>query len=76
MSAPYRSAPNAPPAWLLALDRALSLRGSAWFRRRVGGVWELHAAALIPGAPESWHCVGLDRPPRHSIVIVAREVYS
>ena len=70
-----RNDPKAPPAWLLALDRALSLRGFAWFRRSLGGAWELHAAPLIPGAPESWHRVGLDSSPRHSIVIAAREVY-
>lgn len=71
----YRAAPKAPPAWLLALDHALPLRGFARFRRRVGGVWVRLCAVLIPGAPEWWHREGIDPPVAVTCNVVDREVY-
>ena len=71
----YRAAPDHPPAWVLSLDRALPLRGLAWFRRRVGGVWVRLCAVLVPGAPEWWHREGIDPPVAVTCNVVDREVY-
>ena len=71
----YRAAPDHPPAWLLALDRALPLRGFASFRRRMGGVWVRLCAVLVPGAPEWWYREGIDPPVTVTCNVVDREVY-
>ena len=74
---PYRAATlTAPVAVLERLDARTRLRRFGWFRALLGGRWELHAAALVPGCPEQWHRVGVDPTPLHSVIVCGREVYS
>ena len=74
--APYRAAPRTPSPWLLRLDRWLPLRGFAWFRRRIGGVWVHLWAHLMPGSGcEWWHREGIDPPVRVTCKALKREVY-
>lgn len=78
---PYRTAPVATPRPLAWLARALprtewalsTARGWRWYRRAIGGAWELRCYWLMPGAMEEWY--PREHAQRLTYAVVGSEVW-